>query len=126
MNQAAVEQLVMMGFPVNASRRALFNSANNVEMAMDWLCTHIDDPDYNDEFTEPTNDSSVSASTKPSESELSGLPDQFKIFKEVIGGIECPSQNDKIFKEECIVTCDSCFSKKAKFKKCAHPLLFKF
>ena len=42
MEQAAVEQLVMMGFPVNASRRALFNSANNVEMAMDWLCTHID------------------------------------------------------------------------------------
>ena len=71
MDQAAVEQLVMMGFPVNASRRALFNSANNVEMAMDWLCTHIDDPDYNAEFTEPTTESSSqSAPTKPSENEL--------------------------------------------------------
>ena len=113
MDQAAVEQLVMMGFPVNASRRALFNSANNVEMAMDWLCTHIDDSDYNAEFTAPTADSSSqSAPIKPSESELNGLPEEFKIFKEVISGIECPSQNDKIFKEECIVTCDSCFSEK--------------
>ena len=111
MEQAAVEQLVMMGFPVNASRRALFNSANNVEMAMDWLCTHIDDADYDAEFTEPQatgTDSSVP--TKPSESELNGLPDEFIIFKDVINGIECPTQNDKIFKEECIVTCDSCFS----------------
>jgi len=113
MDQAAVEQLVMMGFPVNASRRALFNSANNVEMAMDWLCTHIDDPDYNAEFTEPqTTGADSSNPTKPSESELNGLPDEFKIFKDVINNIECPSQNDKIFKEECIVTCDSCFSEK--------------
>lgn len=113
MDQAAVEQLVMMGFPVNASRRALFNSANNVEMAMDWLCTHIDDSDYNAEFTAPTADSSSQpAPIKPSESELNGLLEEFKIFKEVISGIECPSQNDKIFKEECIVTCDSCFSEK--------------
>ncbi|CBY18438.1 unnamed protein product [Oikopleura dioica] len=72
---------------------------------------HIDDADYDAEFTEPQatgTDSSVP--TKPSESELNGLPDEFIIFKDVINGIECPTQNDKIFKEECIVTCDSCFS----------------
>lgn len=111
MDQTAVEQLVMMGFPVNASRRALFNSANNVEMAMDWLCTHIDDPDYNAEFTPPEQEQS-NGPQKPSASDLEGLSDEFKVFKELIPGINCPSQNDKIFKEECIVTCDSCFSEK--------------
>ena len=36
-----------MGFPVNACKRATYLSDNNVEAAMNWLCSNLDDPDYN-------------------------------------------------------------------------------
>jgi len=47
MNEAVISQLVDMGFPINACKRAAFNSNNDLEAAMNWLCSHIDDADYN-------------------------------------------------------------------------------
>ena len=42
-----MESLIEMGFPVNAAKRAWYYSDGNVEAAMNWLCAHMDDPDYN-------------------------------------------------------------------------------
>lgn len=116
MDQANIEQLVMMGFPVSASRRALHNSANNVEMAMEWLFSHINDLDYNDEFIPPQIENSIPTSfNKPSDAELAILTEEFKVFKDLMDKITLPKSTDKIFKEECILTCDSVYSDKGIF-----------
>lgn len=47
MNENLISQLVDMGFPINASKRAAHFSGGDLEAAMNWLCTNIDDPDYN-------------------------------------------------------------------------------
>ena len=47
MNEEIVAQLVDMGFPINACKRAVYFSNNDLEAAMNWLCSNIDDPDYN-------------------------------------------------------------------------------
>ena len=47
MNENLVSQLVEMGFPINASKRGAYFSGGDLEAAMNWLCSHIDDPDYN-------------------------------------------------------------------------------
>ena len=45
-----MESLIEMGFPVNAAKRAWYYSDGNVEAAMNWLCSHMDDADYNTGF----------------------------------------------------------------------------
>ena len=42
-----VAQLVDMGFPSNACKRAAYFANNDLEAAMNWLCSNIDEPDYN-------------------------------------------------------------------------------
>lgn len=43
--EATVSQLVDMGFPTDACRRAVFHTKNTgVEAAMNWVMEHIDDP----------------------------------------------------------------------------------
>ena len=42
-----MESLIEMGFPSNACKRAMYFSDGNIEAAMNWLCSHMDDPDYN-------------------------------------------------------------------------------
>lgn len=45
MDEAAVEQLMAMGFPRNRCMRALINTGNNgAEVAMNWLFEHMEDP----------------------------------------------------------------------------------
>lgn len=42
-----VEQLVAMGFPATAARKAVHLTGNNgLEPAAEWVMTHMDDPDY--------------------------------------------------------------------------------
>lgn len=44
-DQAALDQLLAMGFPENRCKRALLNTGNNgVEVAMNWLLEHMEDP----------------------------------------------------------------------------------
>lgn len=44
-DEAAVEQLMAMGFPRNRCMRALINTGNNgAEVAMNWLFEHMEDP----------------------------------------------------------------------------------
>ena len=42
-----MDSLIEMGFPSNACKRAMYFSDGNIEAAMNWLCSHMDDPDYN-------------------------------------------------------------------------------
>ncbi|CDH49949.1 ubiquitin carboxyl-terminal hydrolase 14 [Lichtheimia corymbifera JMRC:FSU:9682] len=48
-DEAAVEQLMAMGFPRNRCMRALINTGNNgAEVAMNWLFEHMEDPGIDD------------------------------------------------------------------------------
>ena len=112
-----------MGFPVNAAKRAWYYSDGNVEAAMNWLCSHMDDPDYNTgdfsvihgfpntklAFEPPTTQSSVP--TKPTAEQLAALSEEYKVFTQsIIDQIKFPASSAKIYKEECIWCCDTVYS----------------
>jgi len=44
-DEGTVAQLMDMGFPIEACKKAVFNTGNNgVEVAMNWVMEHMDDP----------------------------------------------------------------------------------
>jgi len=44
-NEGYVMQLVDMGFPLEACKKAVYNTRNNgIEEAMNWIMEHLDDP----------------------------------------------------------------------------------
>jgi ubiquitin carboxyl-terminal hydrolase 5/13 len=48
-DESNVEQLMVMGFSKNRATRALLSTKNNgVEVAMEWLFSHMDDPTLDD------------------------------------------------------------------------------
>ncbi|KAF9438850.1 hypothetical protein BGZ76_003875 [Entomortierella beljakovae] len=48
-DQAVIEQLQMMGFPLIRCQKALLaTGTQNAEVAMDWLIQHMEDPDIDD------------------------------------------------------------------------------
>ena len=50
-----VSQLSDMGFSTEACKKAAFHSSNaGVEAAMNWMMAHMDDPDLNTPFVNPT------------------------------------------------------------------------
>ena len=131
-----MDSLLEMGFPINASKRAMYFSNDNVEAAMNWLCTHIDDPDYDTgtthriyflywaslfvmyiyshcnfiEFSVPAKPES-SIPSRPTENDIASLPDQFKVFTNIVlNQINYPTPNSKIYKEECVLSCDTVYS----------------
>ncbi|GLI59780.1 hypothetical protein VaNZ11_001743 [Volvox africanus] len=54
-DEALVSALVDMGFGANACRRAAVAVANGgAEAAMEWLLSHLEDPDIDDPLPEPT------------------------------------------------------------------------
>ena len=46
--QELVDQMTMMGLPEKKCRQALKNCDNNIERAIDWAFSHMDDPDEDD------------------------------------------------------------------------------
>ena len=53
-NDAILSGLTTMGFSLDASKRACYNSNNaGVDQALDWLMLHLEDPDLNNPFTLP-------------------------------------------------------------------------
>ncbi|KAI8599774.1 hypothetical protein EDD21DRAFT_378997 [Dissophora ornata] len=61
-DEAALEQLQMMGFPLVRCQKALLATNNQgSEVAMDWLIQHMEDPDIDDPIV--TNTSSGAASS---------------------------------------------------------------
>merc|ERR1711953_806280 len=104
-----MENLIEMGFPVNACKRAMYFCDGNIEAAMEWLCSHMDDPDYNTDSIEPPKENE--AATIPQRPDVSSLPEKFKVFtSEIIESINFPNKNTKIYKEECTLSCDTVYS----------------
>ena len=59
-DQSLLSQLVEMGFPVEACKKALFFTENRgMEAASQWLMEHISDNDFSDMFIPPGVDSSM-------------------------------------------------------------------
>lgn len=64
-DEGAVAQLMDMGFGMNGCIRALNEvGGNNVELAMNWIFEHNNDPDFND----PLPEAGASSSSAPEES----------------------------------------------------------
>ncbi|XP_065200121.1 ubiquitin carboxyl-terminal hydrolase 5 isoform X1 [Planococcus citri] len=61
-NEALLAQLMDMGFPIDACKRALhFTKNENLENATNWLMEHIDDPSIMEPFTLPKTSNSRAA-----------------------------------------------------------------
>ena len=59
-----VDQLTMMGFSENGCKRAAIATNNGaIDIAMNWILEHMEDPDFNDAPTLPSSSSSSSASS---------------------------------------------------------------
>jgi len=75
MDEVVVSQLVEMGFPVDACRRALFNvGCSDLEAAVTWLTEHIADADFGAPFIVPTSKpSNPVANFEPNEGSLMSI-----------------------------------------------------
>lgn len=59
-NEEIVNQLTMMGFSSNGSKRAALATHNTtVDAAMNWVFEHMEDPDFNDPLPESNPQSSI-------------------------------------------------------------------
>jgi len=62
-----VDQLTMMGFSENGCKRAAIATKNGaIDIAMNWILEHMDDPDFNDAPTPPSSSSSSQPSSASS------------------------------------------------------------
>ncbi|WAR15202.1 UBP5-like protein [Mya arenaria] len=53
-DEGTVAQLVDMGFPLEGCKKAVFHTGNmGVEVAMNWVMTHMEDPDFGMPFVPP-------------------------------------------------------------------------
>jgi ubiquitin carboxyl-terminal hydrolase 5/13 len=68
-NEQLINQLMDMGFSLDASKRAVYNTReeNNAEAATNWAITHMEDVDFNKPFEMP----SLSSKKKPRTSKSS-------------------------------------------------------
>ncbi|CAG9856066.1 unnamed protein product [Phyllotreta striolata] len=54
MDEGVINQLTDMGFPIEACKRAIFNTGNSgLEAATAWIMEHIADSDFTDPFVQP-------------------------------------------------------------------------
>lgn len=73
-NQNVVDMLLSMGFPLEASRKAVFFTKNSgVEDATEWIMQHIADSDINDPLELPGNKQQNSAKFIPDPENLATL-----------------------------------------------------
>jgi len=71
-DEQALNQLREMEFSLNASQRALLATGNNgADAAMEWLFSHMEDPDLNDPVPPP----SSSGGREPSADQITALTD---------------------------------------------------
>ena len=68
-------------------------------------------------FEPPKKESESPTVNPPSSEQLSTLPDSFKLFTaEVLNAqVKMPNQASKIYKDECVLTCDTVYSPKGLF-----------
>lgn len=61
-DEGVMQQLIEMGFPIEACKRALFFTKNSgMESATQWIMEHIGDNDFGDPFVPPGTNSSANA-----------------------------------------------------------------
>ncbi|AOA64302.1 Ubiquitin carboxyl-terminal hydrolase 14 [Komagataella phaffii CBS 7435] len=73
-NPEAIQQLEAMGFPNNRCLKALFNTGNlSAEDAMNWLFSHMEDPDIDSPFELPKDSSSSKPAIEPSQELVDNL-----------------------------------------------------
>lgn len=95
-NEAAVEQLMAMGFPKNRCEKALYATGNSdANAAMEWLFGHMDDPDIDEPLAiAPTGGSSgASGGVDPEKMEMMlamgiAAPQARKGLRETGGDVE--------------------------------------
>jgi ubiquitin carboxyl-terminal hydrolase 5/13 len=65
-NETLVQQLMTMGFPRNRCERAVHSTGNqNADVAMEWLLSHMDDPDIDQPLVAASSASKPSVSIDP-------------------------------------------------------------
>jgi ubiquitin carboxyl-terminal hydrolase 5/13 len=68
-DEAALSQLMDMGFNMNGCKRALMAvGGSDAESAMNWIFEHNMDPDFNDPLPEPSSSASAPATAKTDDS----------------------------------------------------------
>ncbi|KAI1879246.1 hypothetical protein JX265_002200 [Neoarthrinium moseri] len=94
-NEAAVEQLMSMGFPKNRCEKALHATGNNdANTAMEWLFGHMEDPDIDEPLVlAPTGASGGTDAADPGKIEMLcgmgfSVPQARKALRETGGDIE--------------------------------------
>ncbi|KAG0652112.1 Ubiquitin-specific-processing protease 14 [Hyphodiscus hymeniophilus] len=93
-NEAAVQQLEGMGFPRNRCEKALHATGNSdANAAMEWLFTHMEDPDIDAPLDLGGGSSAKSGTANPEKIELLGAmgfgpPQARKALKETEGDME--------------------------------------
>ncbi|KAG0341734.1 hypothetical protein BG004_005923 [Podila humilis] len=92
-DQASLEQLQMMGFPLIRCQKALLATNNQgSEVAMDWLIQHMEDPDIDDPIVSNNNSSAAAAANPEQIGQLAdmGFTDKQakKALKETGGNME--------------------------------------
>ncbi|XP_078507651.1 ubiquitin carboxyl-terminal hydrolase 5 isoform X4 [Lissotriton helveticus] len=68
LDESVIIQLVEMGFPMEACRKAVYYTGNSgVEAAMNWVMSHMDDPDFANPLVLPgsSGPGSITASVEP-------------------------------------------------------------
>ncbi|KAF8985469.1 hypothetical protein BGZ46_004062 [Entomortierella lignicola] len=90
-DQAALEQLQMMGFPLVRCQKALLATGNQgSEIAMDWLIQHMEDPDIDDPIVSKASSASSISPEQISQLADMGFTDKQakKALKETGGNME--------------------------------------
>lgn len=65
-DETLVAQLVSMGFSENGCKRAAIATGNaNAEIAMEWIFSHMEDPDFNDPPASPTSADDAGGGASP-------------------------------------------------------------
>ncbi|XP_060618597.1 ubiquitin carboxyl-terminal hydrolase 5 isoform X1 [Anolis sagrei] len=66
LDESVITQLVEMGFPMDACRKAVYYTGNSgAEAAMNWVMSHMDDPDFANPLVLPGSSGPGSAITCP-------------------------------------------------------------
>lgn len=68
LDESVIIQLVEMGFPMDACRKAVYYTGNSgAEAAMNWVMSHMDDPDFANPLILPgsSGPGSTSAAAEP-------------------------------------------------------------
>ncbi|KAI0506028.1 ubiquitin carboxyl-terminal hydrolase 14 [Xylaria bambusicola] len=93
-NEGALDQLMAMGFPRNRSEKALYATGNSdANSAMEWLFSHMEDPDIDDPLVLTSTGSGGGDGADPEKIEMLGAmgfnaPQARKALKETNGDVE--------------------------------------